>query len=147
MASLFRFVAFLILAVTAAVAALQLSSPKWPQTEGKITSGRWAMEDGMPKSARGKYLVEYEFRVDGNDHRGSRIGFADHGTVVRILNEKDDRQPREGDTVMVWYVPFWPDFCMLSPGAAPSLGLWSVVSVLVSLILWIYARLSLQPVM
>jgi hypothetical protein len=147
MAALLRLLAYFILGTTAVVAAVQFSSKSWPQTVGTITSGRWAMEDGMPSSARGRYLVEYQFQVDGQEHRGSRIGFADHGSVVHLLNEKEDRQPREGDTVMVAYAPFWPDFCMLSPGAAPSLPLWSLVAVLVSLILWIYARISLNPVM
>ena len=148
MASLLRLLAYLILIVTAAIAAVQLSSASWPHTEAAVTSGRWAMEDGMPSSARGKYLVEYVYTVDGTEHRGSQMGFASHSTVVPILSDKgEERQPREGDTVAVWYAPFWHDLCLLAPGAAPSLGIWSIVAFLVSLILWIYARLSLHPVM
>ena len=101
----------------------------------------------MPSSARGTYLVDYEYKVDGEEHRGSRLGFADHGTIVHFQKVNEDRQPREGDVVTVWYAPVWHDFCLLSPGAAPTLGVWSIISVLVSLTLWIYARLSLQPVM
>ncbi len=129
------------------MAAIQYTSPSWPKVEGTVTSGRWAMEDGMPKSARGQYLVEYEFKADGKDHRGSRLGFASHSSAVYILNAKEERQPREGDRVMVSYAPFWPDFCLLVPGAAPSFWLWSIVAALVSLTLWIYARLSTQMVM
>ena len=142
-----RLVATLILVVTALVAAFQLSSPSWPKSEGKVLSGRWAMEDGMPKSERGKYVVEYSFMVDGKEIFGRRIGFAQHTSVVHILNAKEDRQPREGDTLMVSYLAFWPEVCLLIPGFAPTLGIWSIVAVLVSVMLLVYARISLNPVM
>jgi Protein of unknown function (DUF3592) len=148
MSTFLRIVAILILVTTAVIAAFLLSTSSWPKAEGKVLSGRWAMEDGMPKSERGKYMVEYQFTVAGQEYFGRRLGFAQRTSVVHILNAKEDRQPREGDTVMVSYLPVWPEMCALVPGFdATTLGIWSLVATLVSIMLWIYARISLHPVM
>ena len=143
-----RIVAILILVTTAVTVAFLMTTPSWPKVEGKVLSGRWAMEDGMPKSERGKYVVEYQYTVAGHEYFGRRLGFAQRTSVVKILNAKEDRQPREGDTVMVSYLPVWPEVCALVPGFnGATLGIWSLAATLVSIMLLIYARISLHPVM
>jgi hypothetical protein len=142
-----RLLAIVIFVGTALDVAFQVSATSWPKTEGKVVSGRWAMEDGMPKSERGKYVVEYEYTVAGTEYTGRRIGFTKAKSSVPIISAKDDRQPREGDVVMVWYAPFYKDYSLLLTEPNPSMVVWLVVAGLVSATLWIYARISQQPVM
>jgi hypothetical protein len=150
MSSFLRILAILIFASTALVASFQYSAGSWPQTEGLVVEGRWARENELAKHDKGSYVVEYDYTTpDGVARRGDNVSFSTaNGTAVVIQSDRDkvERQPREGDKVTVHYFPLWKDYSILRTAPAPTLPVWLIGSVLISVTLLIYSRIMNQPV-
>lgn len=141
---LLRLISIVILLGMAGVALVQYSSTSWPRTTGMVETGNWAGRDEIVFGSR--YKVRYSYEVNGKVYSGYRIGFASKTHVVPVIGAKDPRQPREGDMVQVYYVPFFPRYALLVPGPSVTLVWWCLVAVLVSILLWSFSHVAKEPV-
>jgi hypothetical protein len=141
---LFRLVAILMLLGSGALALVQISSSEWPRTTGIVEKGNWASRDEIVFGSR--YRVRYVYDVAGERYTGYRIAFSARTHVVPVAGVKEPRQPREGDEVVVFYAPFYPELSLLVPGASPTLVWWALLSLLSAALLWIVSNVLRDPV-
>jgi hypothetical protein len=131
-------------------AAIQLSSPQWPMVEGVVKRGGWASENRTTAFVRyGDYQVEYTYVVNGRMYESDRFSYRPGQSVVTTTEsngEAKERQPREGDKVQVYYCPQMPSISVLVPGAAPTLWIWGVLTLLVCVALFAWSRVISHPV-
>ena len=141
-----RIAAVLTLLGMAGVAGVEFSSLSWPATAATVEQAGWDSELNLAHRGGSEYHVLYRYEVGGSKYENSLIGFGNAPSVLRILNTKDERQPREDDQVTVYYAPFYPGLSVLQPGAASNLWIWGLVSVLVAVLLWMVGKVLHEPV-
>ena len=139
-----RTLAVLLLLSIAALALFQYSSGSWPNVEGQVESGITTRRDQRLSGRNNGVLYRYE--VNGTTYTGTQIGFHDGSNAVSIKGVREPRQPRAGDAVTVYYLPFHPAFALLVPGTTPTLLWWSLIAVLMSILLWAFSHVMKEPV-
>jgi hypothetical protein len=144
MVLLLRILAILLLLSMAALALFQYSSGSWPTVEGQVESGITTHRDQRLSGRNNKVLYRYE--VNGTTYTGTQMGFHDRSNAVSIKGLREPRQPRAGDVVTVYYLPFHPAFALLVPGPPPTLLWWSLIAVLMSILLWAVSHVMKAPV-
>jgi hypothetical protein len=149
MATLLRIAAIFILIFMGAMLAVQVSTPSWPSTKGRVIQGGWASENRSDAYVRyGVYEVRYEFEVSGQRYESVRMGFDTNKSVVSILNDSDkiERQPREGDEVNVFYLPQYPAISVLIKDVSPRVWIWTAISLLAVVGLFAWSRIVSHPI-
>jgi hypothetical protein len=130
-------------------AAVQLSSPQWPAVEGMVKRGGWASENRTTGFVRyGDYQVDYSYIVNGRMYENDRFSFRPGQSVVTTMESNGaakERQPREGDKVQVHYCPQMPSISVLVTGAAPTLWIWGVLTLLFCIGLVAWSRVITHP--
>jgi hypothetical protein len=144
MVLLFRILAVSLLLSMAVLALFQYSSGSWPTVEGQVESGITTNRDQRLSGRSNKVLYRYE--VNGTTYTGTQMGFHDGTNAISIKGVREQRQPRAGDAVTVYYLPFYPGFALLVPGAPPTLLWWSLIAVLMSILLWAVSHVMKEPV-
>ena len=94
-----------------------LASKRWPTAEGRILKcvrdSYSVSEDGPPS---GLPDVEYSYSVDGVDHIGTRISFADLAYLGDGATAGFVKKHPRGGKVRVFYDPKNPANSLLEPG-------------------------------
>lgn len=151
-AVILRILAVLVLLAAAAKIGIEYSSLTWPQTQGTVASSGWSREGLLGAGVKGKYLVRYEYSVDGKRYVSDRLSFAGNVSIALVLRTYDglesnvSRSPRPDDIVAVHYAPWLPSLSVLTAGPSPSAWIWGVVALLIAICLIAFGQLSKQPV-
>src|SRR5262249_36846101 len=103
-----RIAAVLTLLIMGAVAGVEFSSYSWPRTVATLQQAGWDAELNLSHRGGSEYHVLYKFQVDGRTYENSLISFGTGSSVVHVINANEERQPREGDEVSVFYMPLHP---------------------------------------
>jgi hypothetical protein len=132
-------------------AVLQLTCSGWPTVQGTVTRGGWASENRNREFVKyGEYEVAYRYEVNGSAYESERMSWHTGKTVVTVKTPNGgptaERQPREQDGVTVYYCPVAPSVSVLIPESSPTLWIWSVLTLLVSIALIAWSRLIAHPV-
>jgi len=151
-AVILRILAVFVLLAAAAKIGIEYSSLSWPRTEGTVASSGWSREGLLGAGVKGKYLVRYEYLVNGKRYVSDRLSFAGNESIALVLKTFDgldsnvERSPRPDDVVAVHYAPWLPSLSVLTPGPSPTAWIWGVVALLVAICLVAFAQLSKHPV-
>ncbi len=141
-----RIAAVLTLVLMGVVAGVEFSSYSWPQTVATVRQAGWDAELNLSHRGGSEYHVLYKFQVDGRSYENALISFGTGTSVLHVINTNEERQPREGDQVSAYYLPFYPGLSVLMPGPATNLWIWGVVAALVAIMFWMVARVLQEPV-
>ncbi len=97
-------------------------SSSWPSVEGKITKSEVRIrvgssgEQSVSSSATYHADIEYDYAVEGENLKGTRIAFGDLGTADPAdADTIRDKYPK-GTDVTVYYKPKEPQLSLLEPG-------------------------------
>ncbi len=102
------------------------ASTSWPSVDGKISKSDVRMQTGssggQDVSSSGTYQadIEYDYVVDGEHLKGSRIAYGDHGTADRSYADSISSMYPEGISVTVFYKPDDHQVSLLEPGLSTS---------------------------
>jgi hypothetical protein len=149
-AVLLRLAAVIALLVMGVIVAVQYDSLSWPHTPGVIAISERERSFGL-NGAQGALKVRYDYKVDGVERTGSRVSYNSDTGIVRVLKayaddaENVERTPQPGDVVNVHYASWWPVLSVLVPGPSPTIWVWAAVTLLFSIVLWAFARISNHP--
>lgn len=88
-----------------------IQSERWPTTEGDVL-------EAFVRNWFGRHVpvVRCRYRVDGTEHRSSRIGFFTFAVPSRASGEAFIRGFRKGSTIEVRFQPGHPNRSVLRPG-------------------------------
>ncbi len=98
------------------------ASTSWPSVEGRISKSEIRVQHGtsggqsVSSSVSYQADIEYDYTVDGEMLKGSRIGFEDLGTADRSDAETVRNRYPEGISVTVYYKPNEHQISLLEPG-------------------------------
>ena len=106
---------------------LASASKRWPRVEGPVIRA-W-VERVDDEYAYYSPRVEYQYTIDGDAHRSSRLWVTGDKSMRRGRAEAIASEYQAGDAVDVWYDPGKPSRATLRPGGA---GRWLVMLVVVS---------------
>lgn len=106
------------------------ASSDWPSVEGVVVETaveRHRSRENKPRTSGSKKQetdtyhakIQYEFSVDGNSYRGSRIAYGDYGSSDPSHAEAVVNRYPVGMTVAVHVMPGNPEKCLLEPGLGP----------------------------
>jgi len=115
------------------------ASAGWPKAKGEITSSRIdtstrvRRRKGRVRGTSKKYTVnvEYRYSVEGTDHTGDRIAFADAGTGSHARAAEIQKRYDVGAAVDVSYDSENPDVAVLEPGVSTDNYFWLGAGVVV----------------
>ncbi len=103
-----------------------IASTSWPSAVGKISKSEVIMRRGsgggqsVSTSVTYHADIEYDYAVDGENIKGSRIVFGDLGTADRSdADAISDKYPK-GTSVTVYYKPNEHEVSLLEPGLRTS---------------------------
>ena len=96
--------------------ARAMRSKRWPTVEGRIVSCGFGSHSPSEDGAEIRFAkIEYRYSVDGAEHVGSRISFADLSHTGAAAESYVKHHP-VGLRVPVHYDPLRPEDSLLEPG-------------------------------
>lgn len=95
-----------------------LRSRLWSQARGRVRKS-WIEPVSDSEGTMFLCCVEYDYRVDGKDFTGSRIGFGSWLFPTEFLAQEGLRPYREGFKVVVHYNPADPSEAVLTDATSP----------------------------